>query len=324
MPSSATSTEAVQYVPYDQLDGIPNVIVDGSAQDDTVLTLSHWPGSPTPAELRDDLSAQIAFHYLDRSDHHVTAEVVSNNHVDQDGLAAMYVLVAPEAAQARREQLVDVARAGDFATFAARDSARIAWTIAELAGGATRAGYPELLERLPELLDHPDRYRDHWADEDAHLAAAEVGIADGTITITEHPDLDLAVVTVPAWWQSRPSHRFTRIGASVVHPGAIHNATDQFTVLYQQGSRFELVYRYETWVQYRSRRPRARVDLTLLAEELTAEEPGDARWTFDGVADLEPVLKLTGADASTIAPQSFVERVMTSLRSAPIAWNPYS
>lgn len=317
----------MRYVPYGELDGIPNVIVDGSPQADTVLTLSHWPGTPTPAALQDDLSAQIAFHYLERADHHVTADVVSNNHVDQDGLVSMYALVEPDDALRRREQLVDLARAGDFATFIDRDSARIAWTIAELAGNGTGdgAGYPELMERLPELLDHPERYRAHWADEDGHLATTEAGIADGTITITEHPDadLDLAVVNVPAAWPRRPSHRFTRIGASAVHPGAIHNATDRFTLVYRQGLRYEVVFRYETWVQYMSRRPRARVDLTPLAEELTGGEPGDARWTFEGVGDLEPALQLVGAEASTIEPDDFLERVTTFLRSAPAAWNPY-
>ena len=54
----------LRFVPYHRLDGMPNVIVDGSATAGTVLTLSHWPGSPTPVEARDDLSAQIALHAL--------------------------------------------------------------------------------------------------------------------------------------------------------------------------------------------------------------------------------------------------------------------
>jgi hypothetical protein len=108
-----------------------------------------------------------------------------------------------------------------------------------------------------------------------------------------------------------------------VHPGAIHNATDRFTLVYQQGGRSELVYRYETWVQYMSRRPRARVDLSPLAEELTGREPGDAVWAFDGVGELEPALQLAGANGSAVAPDDFLERVTTFLRSAPAAWNPY-
>jgi hypothetical protein len=313
----------VRYVPYEELDGVPNVIVDGSAHADTVLTLSHWPGSPTPAALQDDLSAQIAFRYLDAPGFHVDADVVSNNHLDQDGLTSMYALVHPEDALARREQLVDVARAGDFATFRSRDSARIAWTIAELAAGDDRLGYAELIERLPDLLDHPDRYRELWSDEDAHLAVTEAALADGTITIEEVPELDLAVVTVPDGWQPHRCHRFTRIGARVAHPGAIHNETDRFALLYQYGPRSELVFRYETWVQYTSRRPRPRVDLTPFADELTAEEPGDGRWSFDGVDALEPVLQLVGADASAVAPDTFRDRLFAFLRSAPPAWNPY-
>ena len=109
-----------------------------------------------------------------------------------------------------------------------------------------------------------------------------------------------------------------------MHPSAIHNATDRFALLYQQGRRYELVYRYETWVQYVSRRPRARVDLTAFADELTAEEPGDAHWAFEGVGALEPTLELVGAEESAIAPDAFRARITEFLRAAPPAWDPFS
>ena len=38
--------------PYGDLAGRPNVIVDGSPAEGTVLCLSHWPGIPTPPEVR--------------------------------------------------------------------------------------------------------------------------------------------------------------------------------------------------------------------------------------------------------------------------------
>ena len=56
---------------------VPHVVVDGSAQPGTVLVLSHWPGMPTPDALRADLSAEIAFHYLDHPELHVDAEFVT-------------------------------------------------------------------------------------------------------------------------------------------------------------------------------------------------------------------------------------------------------
>ena len=104
---------------------------------------------------------------------------------------------------------------------------------------------------------------------------------------------------------------------------AIHNATGCFAVLCLRGHRYDFAYRYETWVQYRSRRPRPRVDLGPLAEELTAEEPGDGRWVFEGAASLIPRLHLTGADESALSPEDFRQRLIASLRTGPPAWDPY-
>ncbi len=247
----------MRYVEYGALDGIPNIVVDGSAHPDSLLTLSHWPGTPTPEVLQDDLSAQITFRYLDHPELHVPAEAVSNNHFDQDGLMCVYTLVDPEGAQSRRERAIDVARAGDFGTYVDRDSARIAWTIARLGEdvGDDADPYAVVLERVPELLDHPERFRDRWADEDAHLEASEAAIASGAVQIEELEAIDLAIVTLPEQWTRKPIHRFTRSESQAVHPAALNNATDRFRLLIARGTEYEVQYRYETWVQYRSRRP---------------------------------------------------------------------
>ncbi len=54
----------LRFAPYHLMDGTANVIVDGSATDGTVLTLSHWPNSVVPSGLEADLSAEMAFRYL--------------------------------------------------------------------------------------------------------------------------------------------------------------------------------------------------------------------------------------------------------------------
>ena len=115
----------------------------------------------------------------------------------------MFALTEPDAAHTRRDRLIDIARAGDFGCFQDRDSARAAIAIASLADAIDGDPYPELLGRLPEIADHPERYRAHWADEDEHISLTEAAIADGTITITEDPTLDLAVVRVPDEWRAR-------------------------------------------------------------------------------------------------------------------------
>ncbi|MGH2829107.1 MAG: DUF6687 family protein [Actinomycetota bacterium] len=73
----------MRYIPWDDLDGRPSIVVDGYPAEGTVLTLSHWRGAGTPEELADDLSTQIAFRYLDRPDLAVVADAVSNNHFDE-------------------------------------------------------------------------------------------------------------------------------------------------------------------------------------------------------------------------------------------------
>ena len=78
------------YRPYGELTDTPHIVVDGSAQAGTILTLSHWPGAATPDALRRDLSAEIAFAYLDHPELRVDAEFVTNNHFDQDGLVAAF------------------------------------------------------------------------------------------------------------------------------------------------------------------------------------------------------------------------------------------
>lgn len=298
----------MRYVPYSALDGVPNIVVDGAPQADTVLTLSHWPHSGTPAELKRDLSAEIAFAYLDRPDLHVTVDAVSNNHPDEDGITSVFVLVDPESASARRRQVIEVARAGDFQTTRARDAARVAFSISAMMGQADGDPYPVVLEQMIDLLDRTDRYRDLWADEDAQLEAGERAIAGGRVTIEERPDVDLAIVSVP-----RGEHR--------PHAMAVHNATHRFRVLYVQGRRYELVFRYETWVQFVSRPAMPRVDLAPLAAEL-AERDGSA-WSFDGAGSIIPSLRRADRAESSIVPHEFLALLTTFLADAPPAWDPF-
>src|SRR5262249_15011767 len=142
----------MRYVAYHRLGDAPNLIVDGAANEHTVLTLSHWPGSRTPAALEDDLSAQIVFHYLDRPDLHVGVEVVSNNHFDEDGLVSVWSVLHPREAQTRRELLLDVAAAGDFGTYSDRRAARVAFVLSAYADPALSPLGPATFD-----LDHPEQ-----------------------------------------------------------------------------------------------------------------------------------------------------------------------
>jgi hypothetical protein len=320
------SQPARRFVAYEELGETPNIVVDGAGNAATVLTLSHWPKSGTPRALKADTSTEIVFNYLAAPAFHVEAAAVSNNHFDEDGLVGIHALIEPATAAARRDLLIDVAEAGDFAIYRDRRAARVAFTISAFADPARSpldravfdlpyaencaALYGELLPRLGEMLAQTDRFRRYWEAEDRALAESEHALREGQVTIEEQPEVDLAVVQVAE--SLAPCHRM-----------AIHNATRCNRVLTQQGRRYAFAYRYESWVQHMTTPPPPRVDLTPLAEALSSEEPGAARWRFDGVSEITPRLTLSEDRESAIPPEAFRERLAAFLAAAPPSWNPY-
>jgi hypothetical protein len=325
----------LRFVGYDHLGDLPNAVVDGSPTESTRLTLSHWPGSPTPVELLDDLSAQIAFHALDHPELFDGIEAVSNNHFDQDGLMSAFALLHPDAAIARRAQVIDVASAGDFATFTDRDSMRIAMAIAAhdlpdrspLPADTFTGDYPEqcaavyeaMLPRCVELLDHPDRFRGLWETEDAHLTESLEAIDRGIVRVHEEPELDLVVCEVPDEWATRSATRFTVHQRAALHPAALPNRTDCMRMLVSHDGHHRLECRYETWVMYRSRVLRPRPDLRVLAAHLHEVEP-DAGWRADAPGSLTPAMEATVG--TNLSLNRFTAEVRTFLATATAAWDP--
>jgi hypothetical protein len=329
----------MRFLPYDHIDSFPNIIVDGAGTKQTVLTLSHWPKSGTPVELKADTSAEIVFSYLDSPRFHVQAEVVSNNHFDEDGLVSIFAMLTPAMAERHRDLLIDVAQAGDFGTFSDRRAARIVFTLSAYIDAGTsplpsslftqpyaeRTGelYVRLLDILPRLLTNLNDYRPLWESEDEKLSASEELIEQGVVTIEERPDLELAVIRMPEELTSRRVHRFTQQRPAACHPFALHNKTRCTRLLVLQGRRVELQYRYEGWVQMVSRMPAPRVDLSDLAKELNHEEGAERRWVFDGVDQITPRLHLEGGAETSIPVEAIVKRVEHHLRTGRPAWNPY-
>lgn len=147
------------------------------------------------------------------------------------------------------------------------------------------------------------------------------------------PELDLAVVTVPERAPAGGGHRFGGAWVHGLHPMAVYNATERGALVTRRGRCYEFGYRYESWVQYRSRAVRPRVDLAPLVESLNAEETDGVTWTAEHVSALTPVLSMTAVDGeegtaksdleSSVSPDRFVALVEAHLRTAPPAWDPY-
>lgn len=316
---------------------VPNIVVDGSPNDSTVLLLTHWPGFPQPDGMAADLSAQMAFRYVHSgADPGVDpgADVVTNNHLDQDGLVSMVAFVDTERALANEDLLIDVAAAGDFATYRFRSAARASMAIATYADAGRSpiaeqlrgrpyeqqcgALYETLLPLvLPMALD-PSPWRSLWETEDAHLTASESALATGDVTIDEIADVDLAVVRSSG--DAGRASRFASNEHTGVHPMAVHNATTCVRVLEVRARQYTYTDRYETWVQYRSRELLPRRDLRPLADELTSRDTGGA-WTATAPGSLTP--QLHGPDESSLDEPTVIASLTRHLSESPAAWHPF-
>lgn len=328
------SSNSLSYVPYHLLGDKPNIIVDGSGNEHTRLTLSHWPGNATPAEFKADLSAQIVFNFLDTGEIPNDVEALSNNHFDEDGLISMYSLLHPEDAQQNREFLIDVARAGDFGCCEDRDAARVsfvlsAWTdpdrspLNRTTFGGTHDEldavlYDELLRRLPYVLDRLGNFEEFWHADDAYMDITEDAIDKGLIEISEDVENDLAVIIIPdggIHGQGRPPDHMKSWIGSVCHPMALHNAIQSHRVLVMQQRRYQFYYRYETWVEFISKKLLPRIDLTDFAARLNEVERGSNRWKFSGVDDIIGRLSMNEKSDSRLSPNQFVELLTNELRT---------
>jgi len=313
-----------RYVPYEELDGRPHVMVDGAARDGSVLTLSHWPQSPTPHELARDVSAEIVLAYLAAgADLAPGAEAVTNDHFDTDGVMSVLALVDPDWALGHAELLVEVAGCGDFGVVRSDEAAKIAFAIEPLA--TERAGppagsserYGAVLGSVREVVEHPERFERYWQGDVAGLVAGRRALEAGDVVITERPELDLAVV-------ERVGPRSGgAAGGMPVHEAAVNSATPCTRVLGFDGDRCELVLRYEGWVRLVSRPVALRPDLGPLAECLSSAEPGGIGWEGDLVGTIVGRLRPAGDGRSELGPERITEIVADYLRTAPPAWDPF-
>jgi hypothetical protein len=334
LPASA------RFVPYGAARTLPNIVVDGAPLPSTVLTLSHWPNNQSPAAVRRDTSTATVFAWLDAVELHRSVPWVTNNHFDEDGLFSMYALIEPERALADRELLIAGSFAGDFGVVTHRDAARLCFAIEALTDpevsplpadvfaepDRVSALYTAMLDSLPALLrdchDGWPRFGDFWVQQDEHLTASRALLADGVVTIVEHPDLDLAVVRIPSYLRRRTARRYLVDEPAAIHPFAVNSATPRSRILRVQGAHYEFEYRYESWVQLATRRVPLRVRLDDLAARLN-ELDGGAVWVAEDPTGTAPRLHRPDGEPSRIPLDTFLLELEGALTSAPVAWDPY-
>jgi hypothetical protein len=325
----------VKYIPYTKLSGVPNVVVDGAAQDDTVITLSHWPGSDSPPEFRADTSAEIVLNYLGTpgaaKKYAPKVKAVSNNHFDEDGLCAVWAMLHHKKASRMRDLLVDVATAGDFSVYRRPQAAKVVFTIRSHADPATSpvddqlqdddgtgsARYQALLPLLEDFMDETERYGPYWDTEWSSMLRSKTALVTGQVELHEIPHVDLAVAQSP----------------ETLHEMVINQNTERLRVLTARpGGYYCLRYRYETWVQFASRPVKPRVDLAPLQPRLQDLERENVTWTFGGLGSITPTFQPLAPDGQPAPSSLMLETLLDELvayyeqeqDNPALQWNPYA
>ncbi|WP_375437210.1 DUF6687 family protein [uncultured Hymenobacter sp.] len=291
-----------RFVSFQQLRQQPTIVVD-SVGLGAVLTLAHWRGAATPELLRDDTSAGSVLRAL-HAPHTpgMAATAVTANHFDVDGFVGVWSLLNPELAL-RHEQLLRLtATLGDFreldwqSPYARHALQLVCWLNAKekelfyvpFGAPALRRREDEasaekfewFLPRFQEVVENPEAARAVWEPEYERVQLATAVLQGPDATITRYPAIGLVVVRAPA-----PLPYYALFGPTA--------GFDMVLGIYD-GQRYEFEYKYTTWVDLESRPTLPRVPLDALAAQLDARERAPHRWTFDGVTDTGPLLRLAG------------------------------
>jgi hypothetical protein len=326
------------FVPFAQLRQQPTIIVD-SVGTGAVLTLAHWRGAATPAPLRDDTSAGSVLRALHHPDTPgLVAAAVTANHFDIDGFVGVWSLLHPALALQHEALLRLVAILGDFREIdwanplADHALQLVCWLNAEekvrfyepfgapirrrREDEASAEKFDWFLPRFAAVLQTPEAGRTAWQPEYERVKKATAVLQGPLTQLRRYPAIGLVVVAAPA-----PVPYYALFGAT---------AGFDIVLSMYEGNRYELEYKYTTWIDLESRPTLPRLALAPLVARLNELETSGQTWAADGITDTGPLLRLTGqkltkaeryADpdgrpiyASSIAPE-LMEREVTAFFS---------
>lgn len=260
------------------------------------LNLSHWRGAGPPPQAAGDTSAAIVLNALERGLIPSEAKFVTNNHFDVDGFIGIWSMLNPELALKNVALLKAAAVLGDFRELPAN---------AELANNAIRlvawlntvekarfyapfgekqheekacvAKYEFFLGAFEEALNNPHKFSHEW-DEEAGKIAGDLSALKTKGKICLHEDIRLLVVIAP-----EPLHYYALFGQSA--------QADMVLSVYPD-HKYELEYKYTTWVDAYGRESFPRLSFTPLIQHLNQLENSGYRWTGPDVIDTGPILRL--------------------------------
>ncbi len=313
------------FVPFHKIGNQKVTIVDGLHPQN--LCFSHWKGANTIREIAADTSGEIVLNAL--SVHYTGIEnpLVSATHFDIDGFVGVFALFYPELALSFKEELIAMARIGDFREFrpnnenddyalklccwmnkVEKDKFYRPFENKDEIENCVRK-FDFFLQVFPDVLQNIDQYKENWETE-YNLVVSGIKFE---IKACAYKNIGLIKKEF-----EHPSHYY-----------ALFNSSEGFDILLAiyPDNRYELEYKYTTWIDLASRPNLPRVDLKPLVFDLNQIETSGYRWKVDSIADTGPIVRLESAEltkadrfanpsertiySSSISPKNFEDKILS-------------
>jgi hypothetical protein len=293
-----------QFIPFSEVKEKTAIVVDSMHPNG--LVLSHWRGAPTPKEVRDDTSAAMVLHALRLQLPSLELPYVTANHFDIDGFVGVWSLLNPEKALENEELLRLMAHIGDFRELdlnhplAGEALKLVCWInarerdmfYAPFAADETEEKeakrcvdkFKYFLREFGRVLQDPDWEKPVWEEEVADVLIGYRDMYSPNTKLERHPEIGLVIIQT-----HRPMHYY-----------ALFSRTTGFDMVLScyDDNRYELEYKYTTWIDFASRPTWPRINLQPLTDQLNALEKSGYTWTCDRITDTGPLLRLEGKNLS--------------------------
>jgi hypothetical protein len=288
------------YIPFSELKHHKAIVVDSMHANGFML--SHWKGVSAPSSISDDTSAAIVLNALRQNLPELDQPYVTANHFDIDGFIGVWALLNPELALNHEELLREMALIGDFRELdmsrpvAGEALKLVCWINAKEAELFYRPfeademeeketvhcteKFKYFLREFGRVLQDPDWERGSWEDEAASVLLGYRDIYKPETSLKRYPELGLIIIETP-----HPLHYY-----------ALFSRTKGFDIVLTcyDSNRYELEYKYTTWVDITSRPTLPRVNMAPLADKLNQLEQSGHIWTYHSITETGPILRLAG------------------------------
>lgn len=288
------------YIPFTDSFKTDAIVVD--AITNRGMALSHWKGAPVPEGCEHDTSAGIAIHAIKKQVPGTELLQVTANHFDVDGFIGVWSLLNPALALEHEALLKEVAIIGDFREYdpafeqAEKALALTCWLNSEEKRLFYRpfgsedemkdcdAKFRYFLPAFADVLLHTEKYHHQYAEETARVLADYQLLGSVPQPVLTFPDIGLAVVYAPA-----PMHYYALFSRT--------HGFDKVLSIYPE-QRYELEYKYTTWVNTWSHPVFPRITPDILCKRLNQAETSGYQWHTDKITDTGPILRMENTDLS--------------------------